>query len=116
LNRWINPTDPHNNFNAQGLTPFATHLCLKYALRFGTNAGFQSMLADQSEKLNDTRRVLAGLAAGVTEALLIVTPFEVIKIRLQNQVGTDQAALRFKGPVDCAVQTVKNEVSAHERL
>ena len=25
----------------KGLTPFATHLCLKYALRFGTNAGFQ---------------------------------------------------------------------------
>jgi hypothetical protein len=61
----------------KGLTPFATHLCLKYALRFGTNAGFQSLLADQHGKLDDTRRVLAGLAAGVTEALVIVTPFEV---------------------------------------
>jgi solute carrier family 25 citrate transporter 1 len=96
----------------QGLTPFATHLCLKYALRFGTNAGFQSLLADQHGQLNDTRRVLAGLAAGVTEALVIVTPFEVIKIRLQGQVGMDKAALKYKGPVDCAVQTVKNEVRA----
>lgn len=61
----------------KGLTPFATHLCLKYALRFGTNAGFQSLLADEHGKLNDTRRVLAGLGAGVTEALVIVTPFEV---------------------------------------
>jgi len=62
----------------KGLTPFATHLYLKYALRFGTNAGFQSLLTDkETGKLNAPRRVLAGLGAGVTEALVIVTPFEV---------------------------------------
>lgn len=93
----------------KGLTPFATHLCLKYALRFGTNAGFQSLLADQNGKLDDTRRVLAGLGAGVTEALVIVTPFEVIKIRLQSQVGMDKTKLKYTGPVDAAVKTIKNE-------
>ena len=61
----------------KGLTPFAVHLHLKYALRFGTNAGFQSVLADKDGKLDTTRRVLAGFGAGVTEALVIVTPFEV---------------------------------------
>jgi len=30
----------------KGLTPFATHLFSKYALRFGTNAAFQSILTD----------------------------------------------------------------------
>lgn len=31
----------------KGLTPFATHLFSKYALRFGTNATFQSLLTDK---------------------------------------------------------------------
>lgn len=94
----------------KGLTPFATHLYLKYALRFGTNAGFQSLLMDkETGKLDAPRRVLAGLGAGVTEALVIVTPFEVIKIRLQNQMGTDKAMLKYHGPIDAVIKTVKNE-------
>jgi solute carrier family 25 citrate transporter 1 len=35
--------------------------------------------------LADEIRVTAGLSAGVTEAVLVVTPMEVIKIRLQAQ-------------------------------
>ena len=35
--------------------------------------------------LTVNRLVLAGLAAGVTEAVAVVTPMEVIKIRLQAQ-------------------------------
>jgi Mitochondrial carrier protein len=31
----------------KGLTPFATHLTLKYALRMGTNATFQTLLRDE---------------------------------------------------------------------
>ena len=38
----------------------------------------------------------AGFAAGVTEALLIVTPFEVVKIRLQQQQGMDKGKLLYK--------------------
>ena len=34
----------------------------------------------------------AGLGAGVTEAVLVVTPFEVVKIRLQQQVGLPRRA------------------------
>ena len=32
----------------KGLTPFAMHLTLKYALRMGTNAFYQSLLRDQA--------------------------------------------------------------------
>jgi solute carrier family 25 citrate transporter 1 len=95
----------------KGLTPFATHLYCKYALRFGTNAFFQSLLADQNGKLDTGRRVLSGLGAGVVEALVIVTPFEVIKIRLQNQHGLDKSTLKYQGPIDALVKTVRNEVS-----
>ena len=31
----------------KGLTPFATHLTLKYALRFGTNALYSNLLRDK---------------------------------------------------------------------
>ena len=31
----------------KGLTPFAVHLTLKYALRMGTNATYQSLLRDK---------------------------------------------------------------------
>lgn len=31
----------------KGLTPFAVHLTLKYALRMGTNAMYQSLLRDE---------------------------------------------------------------------
>lgn len=50
----------------------------------------------QDGKLSDARRMGAGFAAGVTEALLIVTPFEVVKIRLQQQQGIDKSKLLYK--------------------
>ena len=36
----------------KGLTPFAVHLTLKYALRMGTNAMYQSVLRDEVCKLS----------------------------------------------------------------
>lgn len=62
----------------KGLTPFATHLTLKYALRMGSNAVLQSAFKDsQTGKLSSQGRLLSGFGAGVLEALVIVTPFEV---------------------------------------
>mmetsp|Transcript_14801 Transcript_14801/g.44715 ORF Transcript_14801/g.44715 Transcript_14801/m.44715 type:complete len:315 (+) Transcript_14801:85-1029(+) len=93
----------------KGLTPFAGNLTLKYFLRFGTNGFFQNLLRDKEGKLSDTRRMAAGFGAGVTEALMIVTPFEVVKIRLQQQQGTNKAALMYKGPLNCAATIVREE-------
>lgn len=62
----------------KGLTPFATHLTLKYALRMGSNAVLQSAFKDsETGKLSNHGRILSGFGAGVLEALVIVTPFEV---------------------------------------
>jgi hypothetical protein len=152
----------------KGLTPFATHLTLKYALRMGSNSVYQvragkggqegggmgahlavagwgpcwggtqggqeeakplpcqqgsgpwfgqrvahsiarapphpshpdpshqGMLRDENGKLTDARRMAAGFMAGITEALLIVTPFEVVKIRLQQQKGCSKHGLKYK--------------------
>ena len=52
--------------------------------------------AAQDGKLTNTARLTAGLGAGVAEALLIVTPFEVVKTRLQQQTGTNKALLKYR--------------------
>ena len=62
----------------KGLTPFATHLTLKYALRMGSNAVLQSAFKDEKTGyISNQGRFLSGFGAGVLEALVIVTPFEV---------------------------------------
>lgn len=91
----------------KGLTPFATHLTLKYALRMGTNALYSSALRDGDGQLSNGRRMLSGMLAGVTEALCIVTPFEVVKIRLQQQKGTTN--LQYRGPVHAAATILRQE-------
>ncbi|KAI9100313.1 hypothetical protein K1719_024531 [Acacia pycnantha] len=94
----------------KGLTPFATHLTLKYALRMGSNASFQSAFKDsKTGKISSQGRVLSGFGAGVLEALVIVTPFEVVKIRLQQQKGLSPDLLKYKGPVHCARMIIKEE-------
>ena len=50
----------------------------------------------QDGLLKDHRRMAAGFMAGVTEALVIVTPFEVVKIRLQQQRGMSKELLKYK--------------------
>ncbi|KAF6170399.1 hypothetical protein GIB67_014329 [Kingdonia uniflora] len=61
----------------KGLTPFATHLTLKYALRMGSNAVFQSAFKDsETGAISNRGRLVSGFGAGVLEALVIVTPFE----------------------------------------
>jgi len=94
----------------KGLTPFATHLTLKYALRMGSNAMFQTAFKDsQTGKLSNSGRLLSGFGAGVLEALVIVTPFEVVKIRLQQQKGLSPELLKYKGPIHCARTIISEE-------
>lgn len=94
----------------KGLTPFATHLTLKYALRMGSNAVFQSAFKDsETGHISNQGRILSGFGAGVLEALLIVTPFEVVKIRLQQQKGLSTDLLKYKGPIHCARVIVRED-------
>ncbi|KAK7279282.1 hypothetical protein RJT34_24329 [Clitoria ternatea] len=61
-----------------GLTPFATHLTLRYVLRMGSNAVLQSVFKDlETGKVSNPGKHLSGFGAGVLEAVLIVTPFEL---------------------------------------
>ena len=93
----------------KGVTPFATQLFLKYSLRFSSQAFFAGLLRDEHGRLSDGRRMLSGLCAGVSEALIIITPLETAKIRLQQQRGLDKAALKYHGPVHAATTILREE-------
>ena len=89
----------------KGLSPFVAHLVLKYATRWHFNEFYRGCMAGKDGNVSRSATFLAGLGAGLTEAVLIVTPFEVTKTRLQTQTGTDKAALKYKNPIHC-VQTI----------
>lgn len=80
-------------------------MVLKYALRFGFVATFKELLAGKGNKPSNQVNFTAGLMAGIIESVLVVTPFEVIKSRMQKEIGVS----KFNGPIDCLRQVVRNE-------
>ncbi|KAK3934325.1 mitochondrial carrier domain-containing protein [Diplogelasinospora grovesii] len=70
----------------KGLGAVLTGIVPKMAIRFTSFESYKQLLADkETGVVSGKRTFLAGLAAGVTEAVAVVTPMEVIKIRLQAQ-------------------------------
>ncbi|PCH33733.1 mitochondrial carrier [Wolfiporia cocos MD-104 SS10] len=63
---------------------------------------------------SDARRLtlaghgVAGLFAGLTSAFL-ATPMELLKVKLQMQLQRSVADRQFRGPIDCARQTVQSQ-------
>ena len=91
-----------------GLTPFVSQLVLKYAYRFGSFGWLQRQLGENKYFGTNTAMLnfVAGSIVGASEAVLVVTPFEVIKTRLQNNV------MGYKGPLNCAVTIIRDEGAA----
>ncbi len=56
------------------------------------------------EKMNQSLSILTGASAGATEALVVV-PFELVKIRLQDKAS----AGKYSGMLDVVVKTVRAE-------
>lgn len=70
----------------KGLGAVVTGIVPKMAIRFTSFEWYKGLLADKrTGEVRGRATFLAGLAAGVTEAVAVVTPMEVIKIRLQAQ-------------------------------
>ncbi|KAJ4399201.1 Mitochondrial succinate-fumarate transporter [Neurospora sp. IMI 360204] len=70
----------------KGLGAVLTGIVPKMAIRFTSFEWYKQLLADkQTGIVSGQATFFAGLAAGVTEAVAVVTPMEVIKIRLQAQ-------------------------------
>eukprot|EP00051_Salpingoeca_urceolata_P028454 m.486952 g.486952 ORF g.486952 m.486952 type:complete len:303 (+) comp24695_c0_seq1:164-1072(+) len=50
----------------------------------------------------------SGAVAGIAASVLL-TPVELVKCRLQVQHDTSEGIVRYKGPLDCIVRTVREE-------
>lgn len=69
----------------KGLGAVLSGIIPKMAIRFTSYEWYKQLLADESGSVSAGSTFLAGLSAGVTEAVAVVTPMEVVKIRLQAQ-------------------------------
>ncbi len=70
----------------KGLGAVMTGIVPKMAIRFSSFEWYKQLLADKrTGAVSGPATFAAGLASGVTEAVAVVTPMEVLKIRLQAQ-------------------------------
>ncbi|KAK4705513.1 hypothetical protein P7C70_g686, partial [Phenoliferia sp. Uapishka_3] len=71
----------------KGLGAVVSGIVPKMAIRFASFEQYKGMMANKETGLTGSGGIFfAGLGAGVTEAVLVVCPMEVVKIRLQAQV------------------------------
>ncbi|KAJ7503142.1 mitochondrial carrier domain-containing protein [Mycena galericulata] len=71
----------------KGLGAVLSGIVPKMAIRFASFEKYKALLADRTTGATSTGGIfLAGLGAGTTEAVAVVTPMEVVKIRLQAQM------------------------------
>ncbi|CAO3649950.1 unnamed protein product [Cunninghamella echinulata] len=69
----------------KGLGAVVSGIVPKMAIRFSSFELYKQWLADENGKVSTLAVFFAGLAAGTTEAVMVVSPMDLIKIRLQAQ-------------------------------
>ncbi|KAJ5047553.1 uncharacterized protein L3040_003376 [Drepanopeziza brunnea f. sp. 'multigermtubi'] len=76
----------------------------KRATKFAANDSWGKFYRDSFgvAKMNQSLSILTGATAGATEALVVV-PFELVKIRLQDRTS------KYTGMMDVVVKTIKHE-------
>ncbi|KGB79202.2 solute carrier family 25 (mitochondrial citrate transporter) member 1 [Cryptococcus deuterogattii R265] len=89
-----------------GCTAVVIGNAVKAGVRFTTYDQFKSLLKDDEGKLTAPRSMLAGLGAGMSEAIIAVTPSETIKTKMIEDSKLAQP--RYKGLVH-GVQTIIKE-------
>ena len=78
----------------RGLAPTLIGSIPKAGIRFGLNAVIKDNLRDKDGKLTMGKNFVAGLGAGVSEALVIVAPVETIKTKFIETNSPFVAGLR----------------------
>lgn len=69
----------------KGLGAVVLGIVPKMGIRFQLYEFYRSLLKDQNGQISTLNTFISGVGAGVTEAVVIVNPMEVVKIRLQAQ-------------------------------
>ncbi|KAK7039178.1 hypothetical protein VNI00_010082 [Paramarasmius palmivorus] len=79
----------------------------KAGVRFVSYDHFKGMLADNQGKISAPRSLVAGLGAGMTEAIFAVTPSETIKTKLIDDAHRPNP--QYRGLVHGTVSIVRQE-------
>nr|XP_018262175.1 solute carrier family 25 (mitochondrial citrate transporter), member 1 [Kwoniella dejecticola CBS 10117]OBR84333.1 solute carrier family 25 (mitochondrial citrate transporter), member 1 [Kwoniella dejecticola CBS 10117] len=90
-----------------GVTPVIIGNAVKAGVRFTTYDQFKALLKDDEGKLTAPRSMLAGLGAGMSEAVIAVTPSETIKTKMIEDSKLAQP--RFKGTSHAVSTIIKEE-------
>ncbi|KAJ3019181.1 hypothetical protein HKX48_002315 [Thoreauomyces humboldtii] len=97
----------------KGLGAVVTGIVPKMAIRFSSFEYFKAKLANKETGIVSAGgNFVAGLAAGTTEAVMVVTPMDVIKIRLQAQRHSMTDPLdvpKYRNAAHCVYVMVKEE-------
>jgi len=80
---------------------------MKAGVRFVTYDYFKGLLQDKNGKISAPRSLLAGLGAGMTEAIFAVTPSETIKTKLIDDSHSPKP--RYKGLIHGTTSIVREE-------
>ncbi|KAJ3061489.1 hypothetical protein HDU98_002615, partial [Podochytrium sp. JEL0797] len=84
----------------------------KMAIRFSSFEYYKELMAGSNGLTNSGGIFMAGLGAGITESILVVTPMDVIKIRLQAQRHSMTDPLdvpKYRNAPHCAYVMIKEE-------
>ncbi|KAL7524646.1 hypothetical protein ACHAXR_000658, partial [Thalassiosira sp. AJA248-18] len=103
----------------RGLAPTLIGSFPKAGIRFGLNALIKDNLKDKDGKLTPGKNFVAGLGAGVSEALIIVAPVETVKTKcieqnmpfvkgLKHILATEGAGGVYKGAAATAMKQGSN--------
>lgn len=96
----------------KGLGAVLTGIVPKMAIRFTSYEWYKQLLAKENGQITASANFMAGLAAGVTEAVAVVCPMEVVKIRLQAQHHSMSDPLdvpKYRNAAHAAFTVVKEE-------
>ncbi|KAI9205289.1 mitochondrial carrier domain-containing protein [Polychytrium aggregatum] len=91
----------------RGLSAMVIGTAAKAGVRFLSFEQFKKLLKDENGNLSGHRMMLAGLGAGVTEAVLIVTPTETIKTKLIHDQNSPNP--KYRGLIHGTSTIVKAE-------
>jgi len=94
----------------KGLGAVVIGIIPKMAIRFSSYEFYRTLLADKNTGVVSTGNTfLAGVGAGITEAVMVVNPMEVVKIRLQAQHLAAPAKAAMASPA--TIQTLQTAVA-----
>jgi len=92
----------------RGLSPLFYMSIPKVGVRFTTYETVANYMKDESGKLTRTQNVICGLLAGVSEAILVVTPMETIKVKFIHDWVISPTP-QYKGFVHGVVKIVQQQ-------